>query len=275
MQPWLDKIHERGLSSIERMDIVGICKRHRAESVIIPEGKRQGWPMKLNKTKLEERAVRDHVWSRIVHLTREPEGSLHFEKLKERHLQKGKKASSGVLQFEQMEGEQAGYYGQIGWALFFKIIMRDLCNTADRTKNVFANDSELNSRIAPLTPNQFITGVMIPELCSLLIAQDLQAAGKPCSLADADVLRLKSIAYGNAMFPLRDNSESASDSDADCDKGKSMASQRRKKEAEGAPAAAPASMRTTRTTVNGAQQAIKSKRRVSRHLSDSTSSDEA
>jgi hypothetical protein len=107
-QLMLDRIHSEGLSSIERLAAVPFCKKHRAESTIIPEGIKKGWPDTLDLGELEARILDESVWRHIEEIVVEPERGFFFAKVKEFYTQNGRKASSGLMGFQQMEREQAG-----------------------------------------------------------------------------------------------------------------------------------------------------------------------
>ena len=77
--------------------------------------------------------------------------------------------------------------------------MGHFVNQGDRNRNVFLSQAKLE-QISPMAPNQFITGALLPEICCRLMVQDLEEAGKPATMEDADKLRNDSNAYGITMF---------------------------------------------------------------------------
>lgn len=107
-QDMLDRIHAEGLSSIERLAAVPFCKKHRAESTVIPEGIKKGWPDTLDLGELEERILDESIWRHVKKIVDEPERGFFFATVKDFYVQNGKKASSGLMGFQQMEREQAG-----------------------------------------------------------------------------------------------------------------------------------------------------------------------
>ena len=99
-------------------------------------------------------------------------------------------------------------YGERGWEVMFRVLMRNYNNQIDPSQNVFASDRTAAEAIHPLNGYQYLTGVMIPELCCFLIAQDVEeSTGFPCTLDEADLVRIESIAYGSAMFPIENSVE--------------------------------------------------------------------
>lgn len=92
-------------------------------------------------------------------------------------------------------------------------------NQGDRARNVFLSQDKL-AQISPMAPNQFITGVLLPEICCRLMVQDLEEAGKPATMEDADKLRSDSNAYGIALFPTPTQEDSEESSKEEEKEGK-------------------------------------------------------
>ncbi len=81
-------------------------------------------------------------------------------------------------------------------------------NGAGPVHTNFFRDPETRKRIAPMTPQQFITGALLPELVLKLIQQDLQRSGNAgATMEEAEATREASVKYGNAMFPDKDDGD--------------------------------------------------------------------
>lgn len=82
MQPWLDRYHAG--RPIKVTDTAAVCEKHRAESDIIPRGKKQGWPTTLDLDKLAQRLEGGPGRSSMAELLRAPGDSPFFKTALER-----------------------------------------------------------------------------------------------------------------------------------------------------------------------------------------------
>jgi hypothetical protein len=77
MQPWLDRYHAG--RPIKVTDTAAVCEKHRAESDIIPMGKKQGWPTTLDLDKLAQRLEVGQGRDSMIELLRAPRDSPFFK----------------------------------------------------------------------------------------------------------------------------------------------------------------------------------------------------
>ncbi|GLB43350.1 putative RTC4-like domain containing protein [Lyophyllum shimeji] len=190
---------------------ITVCQRHRFESEILPQAELKGWPKSIDWEELGERVRRmKGALRRIIDDSEGPGAGDDHEGLAESRLkarcvfwnevmaevkQKGSRAVAGVRgQFASFEKTQPGYYGELGSV----IIHQTLYDLFPPT----AIDPRL---VAPLTPNEFVQRILVPEVGVRLIMEDM---GLDESKVEEAVRILRESAnYGVAMFPVDEGDE--------------------------------------------------------------------
>ncbi|KAF8132224.1 RTC4-like domain-containing protein, partial [Mycena galopus ATCC 62051] len=196
---------------------VGVCQRHRFESETLPEAEARGWPKYIDWAGLSDRVLameRDlelilaDPGDTIVYGNDNEDGKkqketprqlkgprmrcIFWKDLVKELKTKGSKGVKGVQgQFANFEKTQPGYYGELGSV----IIHQTLYDMFPLT----AIDPHL---VDPLTPNEFIQRILVPEVGMRLVMEDMgldldDRADKQHAVA---VLQ-ESASYGVAMFP--------------------------------------------------------------------------
>ncbi|KAI0305987.1 RTC4-like domain-containing protein [Multifurca ochricompacta] len=143
---------------------VASCKRHRFEAHQVPQAIAKGWPMKIDFRRVRGRV--EKLGSGLGKLVR-GEGNARDESIywttviKEVH-KLGSRAASGVKgQFESFEKTQPGYYGELGSMILHQTLY-----------NMFPPSSFDAQSITPLTPQEFIQRILVPEAALSLIMED-------------------------------------------------------------------------------------------------------
>ncbi|KAF9485536.1 hypothetical protein BDN70DRAFT_795754, partial [Pholiota conissans] len=203
---------------------IAACQRHRFESQILPEAERKGWPkaiewnrvgariMKMkgmlqaliedpsdNTSGTESKGKDPDDWE-VVYASNKAKrggsqkrgkaGSIFWTEIMEEVRQKGLRAVSGVRgQFANFEKAQPGYYGEIGSVIIHQTLY-----------NMFPLDEMDPAPILPLTANEFVQRVLVPEVALHLIMEDKKLSGDVGVKKALKILR-DSSAYGVAMFP--------------------------------------------------------------------------
>ncbi|EJU03670.1 hypothetical protein DACRYDRAFT_77371 [Dacryopinax primogenitus] len=167
---------------------VSLCTLHRSETSHIPEGIAQGWPTTLDFNRIPKRL--EQRKDSLKAIISSPSASPFFQAAKNDIFEKGTRVAGSVFgQYETFERCQPGYYGEQGMITIQRALMF-----------MFPNMVASNTR--PLSVDDFIRQVLVPEAAILLIRQDLQL-----SRAKALQVLLKSRKYGLAQFPDRDGGE--------------------------------------------------------------------
>ncbi|KAJ6631515.1 RTC4-like domain-containing protein [Mycena sp. CBHHK59/15] len=204
---------------------VTVCQRHRFESETLPEAEARGWPKQIDWTGLKGRVramkrdlalIIDDPGDPIVYYRGEEQES-RTKKLKEKEetpeeerrksprmrcifwqemvkevKTQGSKGVKGVRgQFANFEKTQPGYYGELGSVIIHQTLY-----------DMFPLAAINPDLVSPLTPNEFIQRILVPEVGMRLVMQDLllevdELSDKKQAVA---VLR-ESASYGVAMFP--------------------------------------------------------------------------
>ncbi|KDR67618.1 hypothetical protein GALMADRAFT_79483, partial [Galerina marginata CBS 339.88] len=103
---------------------------------------------------------------------------------------KGLKAISGVRgQFANFEKTQPGYYGELGSVIIHQTLY-----------NMFPPSKMDPALIAPLTSNEVVQRILVPEVALHLIMEDMDLEGEEGMEEALEILR-DSSSYGVAMFP--------------------------------------------------------------------------
>ncbi|KAJ7935204.1 RTC4-like domain-containing protein [Mycena leptocephala] len=201
---------------------VAVCQRHRFESETLPEAEARGWPKYIDWAGLKHRVLamkrnlqqiladpgdpivygnddgEEENEAKQKHASQSgrkkgPRMSCVFWKELVKELKtKGSKGVKGVRgQFANFEKTQPGYYGELGSV----IIHQTLYDMFPLT----AVDPDL---VDPLTPNEFIQRILVPEVGMRLVMEDmdLNPDDKSDKKRAVTVLR-ESASYGVAMFP--------------------------------------------------------------------------
>ncbi|KAG7444480.1 uncharacterized protein BT62DRAFT_900378, partial [Guyanagaster necrorhizus] len=166
---------------------IALCQRHRFESVTLPEAERNGWPKEIAWAKLEGRVQKMKRELRALISDRNARSnSIFWTEIMKEVKAKGSRAVAGVRnQFATFEKTQPGYYGEQGSVIIYQTLF-----------NLFPPASIHPDQVKPLTPNEFTQRILVPEVATRLIRQDMGVSPSKA----VKILR-ESASYGVAMFP--------------------------------------------------------------------------
>ncbi|KAI0272711.1 RTC4-like domain-containing protein [Gloeopeniophorella convolvens] len=167
---------------------IASCQRHRFEAHQVPKAIAKGWPTAINFGGVRERVEKlSGDLARLVNGEGEARNQCIYWTTVMKEVQKiGSRAATGVKgQFENFEKTQPGYYGELGSMILHQTLY-----------NMFPPSSFDAQAIMPLTPQEFIQRILVPEAALALIMED---TGQDRVRA-AQTMR-DSAAYGVAMFP--------------------------------------------------------------------------
>ncbi|KAJ7747763.1 RTC4-like domain-containing protein [Mycena metata] len=198
---------------------VTVCQRHRFESETLPEAEARGWPKFIDWAGLTGRvlamkaALADIIadpGDPIVYGNDDGEGEeqpkvgsqsgkkgprmrcLFWKDLVKELKTKGSKGVKGVQgQFANFEKTQPGYYGELGSVIIHQTLY-DMFPLTDINPTL----------VDPLTPNEFVQRILVPEVGMRLVIEDMEldVEGRTDKKRAVAVLR-DSASYGVAMFP--------------------------------------------------------------------------
>ncbi|RDB15822.1 hypothetical protein Hypma_003620 [Hypsizygus marmoreus] len=188
---------------------IAVCQRHRFESQILPEAEAKGWPKEIDWHELGGRVIRMRdALKGIVEdcgvaaecdeevIEQGPRMRCVFwgEVMREVKA-KGSRAVAGVRgQFASFEKTQPGYYGELGSVIIHQTLY-----------DLFPPTSIDPNSVAPLTPNEFVQRILVPEVGARLIMEDMELdEGR---MEDAVQILRESASYGVAMFPADEGEE--------------------------------------------------------------------
>lgn len=167
---------------------VASCKRHRFEAHQIPEAIAKGWPMDIDFGRVRDRVeqLRDSLGKLVQGEGNARDENIYWTTVILEVQKMGSRAASGVKgQFESFERTQPGYYGELGSMILHQTLY-----------NMFPPSSFDARSIAPLTPQDFIQRILVPEAALALIMED---TGQD-RIQAVRTMR-ESAGYGVAMFP--------------------------------------------------------------------------
>ncbi|WWD16715.1 hypothetical protein CI109_101146 [Kwoniella shandongensis] len=194
---------------------INFCTLHQAEATIIPLGVRDGYPQNIDFMNLHDRLRRDWVGKELEGIIEEPTRSRLFKEVKDEVESVGRMRWGGIghqSKEERLAAVKTGYYGELG-----RIVLTDnfqrfrsrgwLEPTIPPAKS---SSSHTPSAIHPLTANDFITTILVPEASILLIMADRGAASfTEERYTDAAEIRAKSAKYGDWRFRADDEASQA------------------------------------------------------------------
>ncbi|KAF8518974.1 RTC4-like domain-containing protein, partial [Hysterangium stoloniferum] len=164
---------------------VEICQRHRFEMTHLPLALQRGWPTHLDFPSLPKRIL--GFKKALARLIVKPQHSKFWRDLRDDVKEVGRTKMVSVSgQYATFERTQPGYYGEQGSIIIHQTLYY-----------LFPPELILEESVLPLTPDQFITHVLVPETAVLLIKSDMGLSSK----ADALEVMEESKKYGIAMFP--------------------------------------------------------------------------
>ncbi|KII88459.1 hypothetical protein PLICRDRAFT_698840 [Plicaturopsis crispa FD-325 SS-3] len=221
-----------------------VCHRHDFETRLLPRGKKEGWPEKIDWGRMKSRIIKMHA--PLLELLADPgtpldeivegetdsngdaEGSsaedrdedeglgnskgprdrcVFWRDVKKQIMQQGSRAVTGAMgQLSLFSNIQPGYYGERGATIIYQMLV-----------NLFPPTSMNPELTRPLTPADFVRLVLTPEVALNLIMEDM-GCGRRTALK---TLRDSSV-YGVAMFPEIDG-------DDDDDVGQAIVKERARK----------------------------------------------
>ncbi|TFK39470.1 RTC4-like domain-containing protein [Crucibulum laeve] len=194
---------------------IAVCQRHRFESQILPEAEAKGWPKKIDWKSLGARI--EQMKADLKMLIEDPGDDLELDEngdeivrewyedvpqkgprakcvfwkeIMKEVKKKGSRAVVGVKgQFTNFEKAQPGYYGELGSIIIHQTLY-----------NLFPPTSFDPTLISPLTANEFVQRILVPEVAVRLIMEDKGLEGDSAAEEAVKILR-DSSAYGVSMFP--------------------------------------------------------------------------
>ncbi|KAF9038233.1 RTC4-like domain-containing protein [Panaeolus papilionaceus] len=190
-----------------------VCQRHQFESQILPEAELKGWPKSIDWKRLGSRVRKmkpqlqalindadsstnnddwDIIYSNSLSKTKRTPRSrcIFWQEIIEEVKTKGTRSVTGVRgQFANFEKAQPGYYGELGSAIIQQTLY-----------DLFPPDSVDPAVFMPLTANEFVQRVLVPEVAVRLVMEDQSLSGEAGMKTALTVLR-ESSSYGAAMFP--------------------------------------------------------------------------
>ncbi|KAJ7496832.1 RTC4-like domain-containing protein [Mycena latifolia] len=198
---------------------VAVCQRHRFESQTLPEAEARGWPKSINWAALKGRVL--EMEEDLSYILEDPGDPIVYgngEETEERQKpesepkrskgprmqcifwkdllkdlkKQGTKGVKGVRgQFANFEKTQPGYYGELGSVIIHQTLY-----------DMFPLTTIDPDLVDPLTPNEFIQRILVPEVGMRLVIEDmdLDVADRSDKKQAVAVLR-ESASYGVAMFP--------------------------------------------------------------------------
>ncbi|KAJ6497554.1 RTC4-like domain-containing protein [Mycena sanguinolenta] len=195
---------------------VGVCQRHRFESETLPEAEARGWPKFIDWPRLKGRvSTMERDLRRILADPGDPIVYGNDEEKEKRKNESPKnkgprmrcifwkdllkelksKGSKGVKglqgQFANFEKTQPGYYGELGSVIIHQTLY-----------DMFPLDTIDPELVNPLTPNEFIQRILVPEVGMRLVMEDMDLTLDDQSDKRRAVAVLReSASYGVAMFP--------------------------------------------------------------------------
>ncbi|CAO1617060.1 unnamed protein product [Parajaminaea phylloscopi] len=206
LQSQLDRCHQskrRGKAT----DAVEACAKHRQEYEIIPNGRKEGWPKKMDVGHLRARleSPGDTFKRSMEEIVEEPGQSQFMQKARSYRKEVAGGSVPGRLAGQMLQ-MQAGYYGETGWEVFRSVLTRWFMSS-DATLEHSLTSAEVLLRIEPFGAMEFIDLVLIPELTCRVIQQDYALRTGPqkriLTLEEAGELKQASSPYGIAMFPAQ------------------------------------------------------------------------
>ncbi|KAJ7114400.1 RTC4-like domain-containing protein, partial [Mycena epipterygia] len=197
----------------------GMCARHQFESKTLPEAKKRGWPECIDWEGFPGRVLK--MKQDLSHILTDPGDPIVYrnddEKEKtqndetEQHRSKGPrmrcifwqnlledlknngtKGVKGVLgQYYGFENTQPGYYGELGSAIIHQVLY-----------DMFPLNTINPALVDPLTANEFMERIFVPEVGMRLVIQDMGLNIDDWADKTRAVAVLKeSASYGVTMFP--------------------------------------------------------------------------
>ncbi|KAF8074673.1 RTC4-like domain-containing protein [Lyophyllum atratum] len=162
---------------------IAVCQRHRFEDQILPEAELKGWPKSIDWTEMGKRVRRMKGALRGIIDDAHGKGfdgeydglfqgeadehprarCIFWKEVMAEVKQKGTRAVAGVRgQFASFEKTQPGYYGELGSVIIHQTLY-----------DLFPPASLDPGLVAPLTPNDFIQRILVPEVGVRLVMEDM------------------------------------------------------------------------------------------------------
>ncbi|KAG2742025.1 hypothetical protein P692DRAFT_201650282, partial [Suillus brevipes Sb2] len=181
---------------------ISACQRHHFETHSLPEALEKGWPQRIDFNEVPKRvesmksALEDIIANAdncsdnegfVCDDTGGPRArSIFWRELQNEIKKQGSRTATSVKgQFYTFEKAQPGYYGELGLSIIHQTLY-----------DLFPFSSFDTSLIAPLSPEEFVQLVLVPEVAMRLIMQDLHLDRNKA----VKTLR-ESSQYGVDMFP--------------------------------------------------------------------------
>ncbi|GAA5895753.1 uncharacterized protein JCM6883_001611 [Sporobolomyces salmoneus] len=180
------------------VEIASFCQLHKVERTVIPEGRKNGYPMKIDWKALPERIeteIAPHL-SQII-LGETPSRFLDRAK-QDWERNNGYKRTNVTAEWDSFHLEEPGYYGPRG----FECIHSTL-------RQLFTADNPLltESHIAPFSSDFYLRRILVPETALELIRLDLDLERDEEGLERAGQVLEQSRAFGKAAHAIVEDVE--------------------------------------------------------------------
>ncbi|GAA5884755.1 hypothetical protein JCM16303_005260 [Sporobolomyces ruberrimus] len=180
------------------VEIASFCQLHKTEKIVVPEGVKQGYPLKIDWKGLPRRIEQDIA----PHLSEVILGEIasrfveRANKDWERH--KGFKRTNITAEWDSFHFEEPGYYGPRG----FECIHSTL-------RQLFTIDTPIltSANISPLSADFYMRRVLVPETALELIRLDLDLERSTEGSDTAAVVLESSRAFGKAAHGIVEDVE--------------------------------------------------------------------
>ncbi|WVN90465.1 uncharacterized protein L203_105701 [Cryptococcus depauperatus CBS 7841] len=200
--------------SLPWQQAIDFCTLHRAETTIIPLGIRAGYPQKIDFRNLYKRLEQKWIKQELNRIIKNPMVSRVFSAIKNEISKIGKLRWGGLVhqsKEERMAAVKPGYYGEVG-----RLVLIDhfqnlrqwgyLVPSVPPARRGSAALDNVALPIDPLSPNDFIVNVLVPEVAVFLIMDDRGYTKlSPDGYDEACRIREESARYGDWKFSEGDN----------------------------------------------------------------------
>lgn len=182
---------------------IQFCTAHLGESITIPLGQRKGYPATIDFVNLDQRLEESWIADRLNQVLREPGLCESFVKAKQAILVSGKVKWDLAQRNLGLQAIIPGYYGQLG-----QVVLNTHFRQLIRWGVLPLEDHQGSPIFSPLSINDFISYVLIPETATLLIMEDQgyrHTSGDKVAFdrrhQEAGETRMDSCEYGRWKFP--------------------------------------------------------------------------
>ncbi|KAG5636682.1 hypothetical protein H0H81_007212 [Sphagnurus paluster] len=201
---------------------IAVCQRHRFENEVLPQAELKGWPKSIDWPALEQRVRRmegllralvddvpapgvidkdkdrDNMYIDMIDEEQEDSPrarSVFWREVMAEVKRKGSRAMAAVQgQFASFQKTQPGYYGELGLMIIHQTLY-----------DLFPPASIAAEKVAPLTANEFVQRILVPEVGVRLVMDDMDL--DEARVDEAVRIMRESATYGAQMFPADEKEE--------------------------------------------------------------------